>query len=111
MFPVESKKPTKSCKPTSGAAQDRNTDAPEPVDVLVDVVISFLEKATAYMQAVANQVFSLLTGAVTESAIDLIPAVRLYSYQTMLHASHPGPDSNWSAETRQGSRKMTKTRR
>ncbi|EKM55908.1 uncharacterized protein PHACADRAFT_256841 [Phanerochaete carnosa HHB-10118-sp] len=74
MFPVESKKPKKSRKPTSGATQDGDADAPEPVDVLVDTVIGFLEKATAYMRAVANQVFSLLTGAVTESTIDLILA-------------------------------------
>lgn len=50
-------------------------DAPEPVDILVDNVIGFLEEATAYMRSIANQVFSLLSGAVRESTIDLIIAV------------------------------------
>ena len=51
-------------------------DVPEPVDLLVDTVIGFLEQATAYMRAVANQVFSLLSESVRESTIDLILAVR-----------------------------------
>ncbi|KAF9477373.1 hypothetical protein BDN70DRAFT_914180 [Pholiota conissans] len=44
----------------------------EPVDVLVDAIIGFLEKSTAYMRTVGNQVFSLLSGSVKESTIDLI---------------------------------------
>lgn len=74
MFPVESKKAKKARKATSGATQEEDADAPEPVDVLVDTVIGFLEKATAYMRAVANQVFALLAGAAKESTIDLILA-------------------------------------
>ena len=77
MFPAESKKNKKSRK-SSGTSED----ATEPVDVLVDTVIGFLEQATAYMRAVANQVFTLLSGCVQESTIDLILAVstrtRLY---------------------------------
>lgn len=70
MFPAESKKSKKSRKSSGGAE-----DAPAPVDVLVDTVIGFLEQATAYMRAVANQVFTLLSGSVQESTIDLILAV------------------------------------
>ncbi|TFK42972.1 DNA polymerase phi-domain-containing protein [Crucibulum laeve] len=44
----------------------------EPVDVLVDTIIGFLEKSTAYMRTVGNQVFSLLSGEVKDSTIDLI---------------------------------------
>ncbi|KAI9456638.1 DNA polymerase phi-domain-containing protein [Lactarius psammicola] len=44
----------------------------EPIDVLVDVIIGFLEKGTAYMRAAGNQSFSLLSGAVKDSTIDLI---------------------------------------
>jgi DNA polymerase phi len=78
MFPVvEGKKGKKSRRSsTTGASSD--ADAPEPIDVLVDTVIGFLEKATAYMRAVANQVFSLLAGSAKESTIELILAVRLY---------------------------------
>lgn len=90
MFPVESQQPKKSHKSASGATQEADADALEPVDVLVDTVIGFLEKATAYMRAVANQVFALLTGSVKESTIDLILTVRPYSYLAFLRASHCG---------------------
>lgn len=72
MFPVEEKKSKKSRK---SAAAPKEEDAPEPVDVLVDNVIGFLEEGTAYMRSIANQVFSLLSGVVQESTIDLIIAV------------------------------------
>lgn len=47
----------------------------EPVDVLVDTIIGFLEKSTAYMRTIGNQVFSLLSGSIKESTIDLIVTV------------------------------------
>ena len=80
MFPAAESKKAKKARKSAGAAEDA-ADAPEPVDVLVDTVIGFLEKATAYMRAVANQVFSLLTGVVRESTIDLILAVRRCPYR------------------------------
>ncbi|THG98713.1 hypothetical protein EW026_g3515 [Hermanssonia centrifuga] len=70
MFPAESKKTKKSRRPSTTTEDE----GPEPIDVLVDTVIGFLEQATAYMRAVANQVFSLLSSAVCESTIDLILA-------------------------------------
>ncbi len=87
MFPEEDtaaskkKKTKKSDKQAaaSGSGLDSagaENDVPEPVDVLVDTVIGFLEQATAYMRAVANQVFSLLSDSVRESTIDLILVVR-----------------------------------
>lgn len=80
MFPVENKKQKKARKASAAAAaaEEGDDDAPEPVDVLVDTVIGFLEQATAYMRAVANQVFSLLTESVKDSTIDLILAVSPY---------------------------------
>ncbi|KAH9052566.1 DNA polymerase phi-domain-containing protein, partial [Lactarius vividus] len=48
----------------------------EPIDVLVDVIIGFLEKGTAYTRAAGNQSFSLLSGAVKDSTINLILSVR-----------------------------------
>ena len=71
MFPAETKKSKKSRKSSEAAGQEKA----EPVDVLVDVVIGFMERATAYMRSVANQVFSLLSLSVQESTIDLILAV------------------------------------
>ena len=61
--------------------KDRKTKEPsdgvtdEPVDILVDTIIGFLEKSTAYLRTVGNQVFSLLSGSVKNTSIDLILAV------------------------------------
>lgn len=70
MFPEE-KKGKKSRK----SAADSDESGAEPVDVFVDTIIGFLEKSTAYMRTVGNQVFALLSGAVQESTIDLIVTV------------------------------------
>ncbi|PCH38454.1 hypothetical protein WOLCODRAFT_115513 [Wolfiporia cocos MD-104 SS10] len=70
MFPSENKGKKKSKKSTD--AQETSDESLEPVDVLVDNVIGFLEEATAYMRAVANQVFTLLSSSVKESTIHLI---------------------------------------
>ncbi len=72
MFPLADKKAKKSRKSVPALEAE---DAPEPIDVLVDNVIGFLEKGTAYMRSIANQVFSLLSGVARESTIDLIVAV------------------------------------
>ena len=58
-----------------GEDKGKDKELPEPVDVLVDTVIGFLEKGTAYLRAAANQVFALLSGSVQESTIDLILTV------------------------------------
>jgi DNA polymerase phi len=47
----------------------------EPVDILVDTIIGFLEKSTAYLRTVGNQVFSLLSGSAKSTTIDLVLAV------------------------------------
>ncbi|KAI0648248.1 DNA polymerase phi-domain-containing protein [Trametes meyenii] len=71
LFPTESKKGKKSRK-SMGEDKGKEKELPAPIDVLVDTVIGFLEKGTAYMRAVANQVFLLLSSSVQESTIDLI---------------------------------------
>jgi DNA polymerase phi len=48
---------------------------PDPIDVLVDTIIGFLERSTAYMRTFGNQAFALLSGSVKDSTIDLILAV------------------------------------
>ena len=69
----KSKKKKKGRSPTTAAEDDEA--APEPIDVLVDTIIGFMEKSTAYMRTVGNQVFSLISGEVKGSTIDLILTV------------------------------------
>lgn len=74
MFPTENKK-KKPRKSATNQDDSNENEALKPVDVLVDIVIGVLERATAYMRAVANQVFSLLSGSLQESTFDLILTV------------------------------------
>ena len=64
--------------PTPAFSKSFQDDGPviEPIDVLVDVIIGFLEKGTAYMRAAGNQSFSSLSGSVKDSTINLILSVR-----------------------------------
>ncbi|KAJ7098057.1 DNA polymerase phi-domain-containing protein [Mycena belliarum] len=66
---------------TKKTVQEADAAVPEPVDILVDTIIGFLEKSTAYMRTVGNQVFSLISSFVQESTIDLI--------LTQLERRHP----------------------
>ncbi|KAJ6546537.1 DNA polymerase phi-domain-containing protein [Mycena vulgaris] len=67
-FPSKKSKSNKAPK-----AVEESEDAPlEPVDVMVDSIIGFLEKSTAYMRTVGNQVFSLISSSVQASTIELI---------------------------------------
>ena len=82
MFPAQpaqgkkGKKGRKSASAGDVAAAAAQDDAlPAPVDVLVDAIIGFLEKGTAYLRAAANQAFALLSGAVAPSTIDLVLTV------------------------------------
>lgn len=53
--------------------------SPAPIDVFVDIIIGYLEQSTAYLRAVANQVFTLMSSAARESTIDLLLAVCLFN--------------------------------
>jgi DNA polymerase phi len=80
MFPVEKPKKSKKVhKPIVEVLDVVDSDEPPPIDILIDVLIGFLETSTAYMRAVANQVFAMLTSAVQVSTLDLIAAVSLES--------------------------------
>ncbi|KAJ8078693.1 DNA-directed DNA polymerase [Marasmius tenuissimus] len=63
-------KPKKKGRKSGGA--DDEAAEPDPVDILVDTILEFLEKSTAFMRAVGNQAFSLISSAAKESTIDLI---------------------------------------
>lgn len=54
---------------------DEDSEEIEPIDLLVDIIISFLEKGTAYMRTIANQVFSLLTKSVKDTTIEVLLTV------------------------------------
>jgi hypothetical protein len=47
----------------------------EPIDVLVDIIIGYLEKGTAFLRAVGNRSFASLSGVVRESTVNLILTV------------------------------------
>ncbi|KAJ7219138.1 DNA polymerase phi-domain-containing protein [Mycena pura] len=53
-------------------AIEEAADASEPVDIIVDTIIGFLEKSTAFLRVVGNQAFSLMSSSVKKSSIDLI---------------------------------------
>ncbi|THH32974.1 hypothetical protein EUX98_g1203 [Antrodiella citrinella] len=65
LFPEKKKKKASSSETDSHA---------EPIDVLIDIVIRFLEAGTNFMRSVANQTFTLLSGSLEAGSIDLIVA-------------------------------------
>jgi DNA polymerase phi len=76
LFPKPSSKSKKSRKSDTSAAVEAGEGMPPPVDILVDVIIGFLEESTSYMRTVANQVFTLLSATVERSeTVDLILTV------------------------------------
>lgn len=68
--PKESNKSRKSGVVVSTDSAD-SSDVP-PVDILVDLLIGFLETSNGYMRASANQAFTLLAKCITASALDLV---------------------------------------
>ncbi|KAF4608345.1 DNA-directed DNA polymerase [Pleurotus pulmonarius] len=63
MFPEKKKKSKK---------EKVETTDPEPIDILVDVIIGFMERSTNYLRTVGTQVFGLLSESVTSTTVDLI---------------------------------------
>jgi DNA polymerase phi len=77
MFTIGSKASSHSHK---SSQQSSAEDSHAPIDIFVDVIIGFLERSTAFMRAVGIQVFSLLSGAIQESTIELLLTVRPISW-------------------------------
>lgn len=65
--------------------EDEEVAEPEPVDLLVDTIIGFLESGTSYLRTIGNQVFALLSGSIKESTVDLIVAVRMMQLYVLRH--------------------------
>jgi hypothetical protein len=60
---------------TIDATKKEEDSESEPIDLLVDTIIGFLEKGTSFTRSIGNQSFALLSGLVRESTIDLIVMV------------------------------------
>lgn len=76
-FLSPSPKKSKKCKKerASVSAVDADPSSPPPIDVFVDAIIGFLEKSSStsgLLRTVGKQAFSLLSGMVQESTVDLI---------------------------------------
>lgn len=65
---------------TSQESSNNAESASEPIDILVDSIIGFMEQSTAYLRSVGNLAFSLLSGTVQETTIDLILTVGSTSF-------------------------------
>jgi DNA polymerase phi len=83
-------KPKMAQKKKAAAEEEADADEEDlaPIDILVDVLIGFLEKSSSQLRALASQVFGVLSGEATESTIDLLLAVRVahhLSRRTGLH--------------------------
>ncbi|KAG6331293.1 hypothetical protein ID866_7798 [Astraeus odoratus] len=65
-----------SYKSTKTRKKEQSSPPPdieaEPIDILVDLLIGYLESASAFTRSVANEAFSRVTGAVQESTLNLI---------------------------------------
>jgi hypothetical protein len=79
LFPAEASDKDKNKKKRKSAvteeAKAKNEDEPLPIDIFMDTIIGFLEKGTAFLRAVANQSFLLLSARLERSTIELILTV------------------------------------
>ncbi|KAI0031491.1 DNA polymerase phi-domain-containing protein [Vararia minispora EC-137] len=73
LFKPSNKSPKKKSKNTDTQDVKQEGD-PDPIDVLVDIIIGFLDKSTAFTRTVGNQGFSFLSGCIKASTVDLILA-------------------------------------
>ena len=76
-WPAKKSKEKKG-KKSKGATAGEEAQAEEehePIDVLTDVIIGFLEASTSYLRTIANVAFGYLSVLVKESTVDLLVAV------------------------------------
>lgn len=90
--------PTSSGKPHVLDSQGNRSvkqDSLDPIDVLVDIIIGYLEKGTGFLRAVGNRSFSLLSAVVKESTVNLILTVSVSggALQGTIDILH----SNWNS--------------
>jgi DNA polymerase phi len=79
LFPVETPDKDKKKKKRKSAVTEESRpedgDGSLPIDVLVDTIIGFLERGTAFLRTVANQSFAPLSAHLEKSTIELILTV------------------------------------
>jgi DNA polymerase phi len=81
-----------------------NEDDVTPIGAIVDTLIGYLENSTAYLRAIANQVFGQLASLVDRDTVDLVLAV---SDSMLSRKAHGLKDSsNWNAATQLTARGM-----
>ncbi|KAF6764792.1 DNA-directed DNA polymerase [Ephemerocybe angulata] len=73
-WPSKSKKSKKKADKKGKDKEEGEDEEVEPIDVLTDVIIGFLEASTSYMRTIANQAFGYLSALVKESTVDLLVA-------------------------------------
>ncbi|BEJ00908.1 hypothetical protein CcaverHIS631_0507650 [Cutaneotrichosporon cavernicola] len=69
LFPAK-----KSGRKSKKAEPEVDADAPPPVDALLDVLVALLDKGSADLRTLANQVFGMLVPAMTASAVEHLVA-------------------------------------
>ncbi len=65
----------KAPKKKKNKNKEKNHD---PVDVIVDVLLGFLAKPSAFLYNMAEQAFKVFCGGVTKSSLDLMLGVCIY---------------------------------
>jgi DNA polymerase phi len=68
LFPAKKRGRSKKAEPTV------DEDAPPPVDALLDVLVALLDKGSADLRTLANQVFGMLVPVMTASAVEHLVA-------------------------------------
>lgn len=91
-----SEKPPKKSKKSKAQSTTLSEDEPLPIDILVDVIIGFLENASAFTRSAANESFSRVTSAVQGSTIDLILSVSEWMLSYFPKDLTDLPISNWN---------------
>jgi DNA polymerase phi len=80
LFPTEIGKKSKKKEKLKG----KSFEDPKPIDLLVDDLIGYLEKSSAFMRVVANRVFEAISGEVEQSTVRFLLTVSTFSRS--LHA-------------------------
>lgn len=71
--------PTEKSKKSKKKEKIESVEDIKPIDLLVDDLIGYLEKSSAFMRVVANRVFEAFSGQVEESTVHLLLAVSTFS--------------------------------
>lgn len=72
MFDLAPKSPKKKKKATALADKENEKEQYKPIDVVVDILIGYLENSNALMRAISGQVFAALCSRVEESTVELL---------------------------------------